>query len=71
MKRLFSYIKPYGWFILLTISVKFLATVFELFIPSLMETIIDEKVPNGQLAPILILGGLMLLCAGLRIPSDH
>ena len=70
MKRLFSYIKPYGWFILLTVAIKFLATVSELFIPSLMETMIDEKVPGGQLSPILILGSLMLLCAGLSLGGN-
>ena len=42
MRKLFSYIRPYGWYILLTVSIKFLATVFELFIPSLMETIIED-----------------------------
>jgi len=70
MKRLFTYIKPYTGFILLTISIKFLATVFELFIPSLMETIIDEKVPGGELTPILILGGAMLLCAALSLGGN-
>jgi len=59
MKRLLSYIKPYGWYILLTVAIKFVATVFELFVPSLMETIIDEKVPGGELAPIFLFGGLM------------
>ena len=70
MKRLFSYIKPYTGYILLTVFIKFLATVFELFIPSLMETIIDEKVPEGQLTPILIFGGLMLLCAALSLGGN-
>ncbi len=70
MKRLFSYIKPYGWYILLTVSIKFIATVFELFIPSLMETMIDEKVPEGALMPILVLGGLMLLCAALSLGGN-
>jgi len=70
MKRLFSYIKPYGWYILLTVAIKFLATVFELFIPSLMESIIDEKVPQGELTPIFVLGGLMLLCAALSLSGN-
>ena len=70
MKRLFSYIKPYGWFILLTVTIKFAATVFELFIPSLMETIIDEKVPLMDVRPIFILGGLMLLCALLSLGGN-
>ena len=70
MKRLFSYIKPYSWFILLTVTIKFAATVFELFIPSLMETIIDEKVPLMDVRPIFILGGLMLLCAMLSLGGN-
>lgn len=70
MKRLFSYIKPYSWYILLTVIIKFIATVFELFIPSLMETIIDEKVPQQVLTPIFILGGLMLLCAALSMGGN-
>ena len=70
MKRLFSYIKPYGWYIILTMAIKFLATVVELFIPSLMEIIIDEKVPQQVLTPIVALGGLMLLCAALSLGGN-
>ena len=67
MKRLFSYIKPYLGFISLTLIIKFLATTFELFIPNLMQKIIDEKVPAGDMKQIFILGGLMLLCALLGV----
>ena len=70
MKRLFSYIRPYGWYIALTVAIKFIATVFELFIPSLMETIIDDKVKEDSLAPIFWLGGLMLLCAVLSLGGN-
>ena len=70
MKRLFSYIRPYSWYITLTVGIKFIATVFELFIPSLMQTIIDEKVADGLLGPILWLGGLMLLCAMLSLGGN-
>ena len=70
MKRLFPYIRPHVGYILLTVFIKFMATTFELFIPSLMETMIDEKVPNGQLKPILLLGGLMLLCAAMSLVGN-
>lgn len=70
MKRLFSYIKPYSWYIMLTLLIKFGATVFELFIPSLMQTIIDDKVPQRELMPIFLLGGLMLLCALLSLGGN-
>ena len=70
MKRLFSYIKPYSWYILLTVAIKFIATVFELFIPSLMQTIIDDKAKAGAMGPIFVLGGLMLLCAALSLGGN-
>lgn len=70
MKRLFSYIKPYSWYILLTLAIKFAGTVFDLFIPSLMQIIIDEKAPLGELGPIFTLGGLMLLCAALSLGGN-
>ena len=70
MKRLFSYIKPYTWYIMLTVLIKFAATTFELFIPSLMQTIIDEKAPAGEMGPIFVLGGLMLLCAALSLGGN-
>ena len=70
MKRLFPYIKPYSWFIVLTLAIKFAATSLELMIPNLMQTMIDEKVPEGRLMPIFVLGGLMLLCALLAMGGN-
>ena len=70
MKRLMPYIKPYGWYILLTVLIKFAATVFELLVPNLMEEMIDEKVPQGQLTAIIILGVGMLLCAALSFGGN-
>jgi len=70
MKRLFPYIKPYSWFIVLTLAIKFAATSLELMIPNLMQTMIDEKVPEGRLTPIFVLGGLMLLCALLAMGGN-
>ena len=43
--------------------VKLLGALLELLIPSLMETMLDEKVPVGDIRAIWICGGLMLLCA--------
>ena len=43
MKRLMAYVKPYFGYISLTVAIKFIATIFELFIPNLMQTIIDDK----------------------------
>lgn len=63
MKGLAKYIRPEVGFILLTLAIKFFAAYAELWIPSLMETMLDEKVPMGQLNEIYAYGGLMILCA--------
>ncbi len=36
----------------------------ELLIPYFMEIILDDVVPTGELRPVFLYGGLMLLCAG-------
>ena len=63
MRQLERYIRPYWGFIALTLTVKFLGTATELMIPTLMETMLDEKVPQGDVRSIYLCGGLMLLCA--------
>ncbi len=67
MKKLMPYIKPHMWMILLTLAIKFIGTVAELMIPRLMETILDETVPQvkagGAVSMVYILGGVMLLFA--------
>ena len=45
MKHIARYIRPYSWFITLTVFIKFIATLVELFLPKLMATIIDDVVP--------------------------
>lgn len=63
MKRLGSYIRPYVGYILFTMLIKLIGALVELLIPYLMEIILDDVVPTGQLRPILGYGALMLLCA--------
>ena len=63
MVQLKKYIRPYWGFIILTLLIKFLGTATELMIPSLMEVMLDEKVPAGDAGAIWVYGGLMLLCA--------
>ena len=45
MKHIVKYIRPYSWFIALTVCIKFIATLSELFLPKLMAQIIDDVVP--------------------------
>lgn len=64
MKRLMKYIRPEIAYIIVTMVIKFTATYAELWIPSLMETMLDKKVPQGDMNQIYIYGALMLLAAG-------
>ena len=63
MKRLWGYIRPYTFFIICAVLIKLLAAVLELMLPYLMEIMLDEKVPAGELAAIYLYGGGMILCA--------
>jgi len=65
MGRLKQYLQPYIGYMILTMIIKLLGAVTELMIPDLMETILDEKVPAGDMGSIYLYGGGMLLCAGL------
>ena len=47
----------------LTIAIKFVGTYAELWIPSIMETMLEDIVPTGNVQKIVSYGGLMLLCA--------
>ncbi|MDD7674649.1 MAG: ABC transporter ATP-binding protein [Oscillospiraceae bacterium] len=63
MEKLGKYLRPYWWYIALSMFIKFLGAAAELTIPYLMEIILDYKVPAGSRRDIYLYGGLMLLCA--------
>ena len=70
MLKLERYIRPYWGYIFLTVFIKLLGAVFELMIPRLMETILDQKVPEGNLPHIYLYGAMMLLCAAICLGSN-
>ncbi len=63
MKSIAKYIKPYWGVILLTMVVKLLASLAELWIPSLMEVMLRRDVLTADVSRAYIYGGLMILCA--------
>ena len=63
MTRLERYIHPYWGYIFLTMLIKLSGAALELLIPYLMEIMLDDKVPAGELSAIYLYGGLMFLCA--------
>ena len=75
MVKLERYIHPYWGYIFLTLFIKLSGAATELMIPYLMEIILDDKVPAGNLPHIYLYGGAMLLCAaaclGLNILANR
>ena len=63
VKRLAQYIRPYRFYIGLTLLIKFSGAAAELLIPYLMEILLDETVPAGNVSGIYMFGALMILCA--------
>ena len=70
MKGLSRYIRPYYGFIVLTLLIKLTGAVMELLLPYLMEIMLDEKVPAGDLTAIYLYGGGMMLCAFLALGAN-
>mgnify|MGYP000187434208 CR=1 FL=1 len=60
MKFVFSYVKEYSWFVALTILIKTAATFAELFIPFVLEYLLDEVAPRQDRVQVFLYGGLML-----------
>ncbi|HIT33714.1 MAG TPA: ABC transporter ATP-binding protein [Candidatus Faecousia intestinigallinarum] len=63
MKQLNRYIRPYYGYIALAVFIKLVGAVLELFIPYLMEQMLDVQVPAGDLTGIYLFGAGMILCA--------
>ncbi len=65
MKLLLQYLKPYKWFIALSLAIKTAATLVELFIPYILSHILDNVVPERNIRKIIMWGGVMIICAVL------
>ncbi len=65
MRFLFKYMKGMEWYIVLTLTIKVTATVFELFIPYILGHILDNVVPTNSVRSIIAWGVVMIICAVL------
>lgn len=67
MKQIFKYLKPYIFRMSIGLIIKFTGTIVELALPWILSYMIDEIIPLKQVQPILIWGGLMLLCSIIAV----
>ncbi len=63
MRRILGYLKPMTARISLGFFIKFLGTITDLLIPSILAKILDDIVPTQNKKMILLWGGAMLACA--------
>ncbi len=63
MKRTLHYLRPYRGTVITALIIKFTASVAELFLPLLLEYIVDDAVKTGKVWAVLVPGGVMFLCA--------
>lgn len=63
MKRLAAYLKPFLPRMSLGFAIKVMGTVVELAIPWILSYIIDDLIPLGEMPPVVIWGGLMVMCS--------
>ena len=67
LRLIFRYGKPYRRDLWAAAGLIFIECLFEMVIPVLMCTLVDEGVPSHNMAIILRQGGLMALCAVLAL----
>lgn len=60
MKNFLKFLKPYRWWVVLTVIFIALQSLSDLYLPDLNATIIDEGVMQGDVKTILIFGAVML-----------
>ena len=70
MNTLKPYIKENKWLIITAISIKFFSAMMNLIIPFLLSFIIDDVIPTGNIANIILLGILMIICSALCLIGD-
>ena len=67
MKKLLYYLKPLFPRMAGGLSIKFLGTIVDLFIPSILAYMIDTVAPQRSIPLILAWGGVMLVCSLLAL----
>lgn len=63
MKKVFFYLRPYVPRMCLGVTIKFIGTIMDLFLPWILSYMIDEVVPRENLMEILFFGVMMLVCS--------
>lgn len=63
MKFLLKYLRPHFFIMSIGLIIKIIGTLMDLVIPYILEHIIDNVVPMGDLKKVILFGALMIFCA--------
>ena len=63
MKRMVAYLRPFIPRMTVGFTIKVLASLVELAIPWILSYIIDDLIPLSEIKPVIIWGGLMIVCS--------
>ena len=63
MRRLLPFLKPYRWMAIGSAVLVFLQAISEVFLPTLMASVVDNGIVYGDIAHILKVGAIMLAVA--------
>ena len=67
MKKIFPYIKPHIFAMILGLTVKFIGTIMDLFLPYILAHIIDVVVPSGNINMVYFWGVIMLVVSVIAL----
>lgn len=70
MKFIMKYLRPHYPMMIIGLTIKIIGTVVDLLIPYILEHIIDNVVPTGQIKTVVLFGALMLLCALIGLVAN-
>ena len=67
MRKIMEFIRPYYARMAVGLSIKFIGTITELFLPWILSFMIDEVIPTKRMDHIFLWGGAMVLCSGICV----
>ena len=67
MKKIYPYIKPHIFAMILGLTVKFIGTIMDLFLPYILAHIIDNVVPSGNINMVYFWGVVMLIVSVIAL----
>ena len=63
MRRILEFVRPHYAKMAVGLSIKFVGTIMELFLPWILSHMIDNVIPTGRIDHIFLWGGVMVLCS--------